>query len=130
LTPSRSDRYSQRGGWPPAIGSSLFDCLPFLADCLVSALRQRNGKSAFSSRDRSYVVTQLKPTQLAADECSRGQPGAIDTPQFPRPVGRQNLRRAQIGDADDVLELLWLLFTAVQAVACSHQNRAGSSGTG
>src|SRR6266571_3580901 len=31
-------------------------------------------------------------------------------------VGRQNLTRAQISDADDVLELLWLLFTAVQAV--------------
>src|SRR6266571_7164560 len=31
-------------------------------------------------------------------------------------VGRQNLTRAQISDADDVLELLWLLFTAVQVV--------------
>src|SRR5438876_8819361 len=32
-------------------------------------------------------------------------------------VGRQNLARAQIGDADGVLELLWLLFTTVRAAA-------------
>jgi hypothetical protein len=30
-------------------------------------------------------------------------------------VGRQNLRRARIGDAEDVLELLWLLFTTLRA---------------
>ncbi len=36
-------------------------------------------------------------------------------------VGRQNLRRAQIGDADAVLDLFWLLFTTVQAAARSHQ---------
>jgi len=38
------------------------------------------------------------------------------------PVGRQNLTRAQISVADGVLELLWLLVTTVQAVACPHQN--------
>jgi hypothetical protein len=37
-------------------------------------------------------------------------------------VGRQNLTRAQIRDADGVLELLWLLFTTVEAAAHSHQD--------
>ena len=37
-------------------------------------------------------------------------------------MGRQNLTRVQIGDADAVLELLWLLFTTVQAAARSHQD--------
>ena len=36
-------------------------------------------------------------------------------------VGRQNLTRAQISDADGVLELLWLLFTTVRAAARPHQ---------
>jgi 6-phosphogluconolactonase (cycloisomerase 2 family) len=36
-------------------------------------------------------------------------------------VGRQNLTRAQIGDADAVLDLFRLLFTTVQAAARSHQ---------
>ena len=38
------------------------------------------------------------------------------------PVGRQNLTRAQISDADGVLELLWLLFTTVRAAARPHQD--------
>ena len=37
-------------------------------------------------------------------------------------VGRQNLRRAQIGDADAALDLFRLLFTTVQAVARPHQD--------
>ena len=37
-------------------------------------------------------------------------------------MGRQNLARAQIGDADGVLELLWLLFTTVRAAARPHQD--------
>jgi putative transposase len=37
-------------------------------------------------------------------------------------VGRQNLRRAQIGDADTVLDLFRLLFTTMQAAARSHQD--------
>jgi putative transposase len=36
------------------------------------------------------------------------------------PVGRQNLSRAQIGDADVVLDLFRLLFTIVQTAARSH----------
>ena len=41
-----------------------------------------------------------------------------------RVVGRQNLRRAQIGDADAVLDLFRLLFTTVQAAARPHRNLA------
>jgi transposase InsO family protein len=37
-------------------------------------------------------------------------------------VGRQNLRRTRIGDADGVLELVWLLFTTVQAAARPHRD--------
>jgi transposase InsO family protein len=37
-------------------------------------------------------------------------------------VGRQNLRRPQIGDADAVLELFRLLFATAQAAARPHQN--------
>ena len=37
-------------------------------------------------------------------------------------MGRQNLRRAQIGDADGVLDLLWLLFTTLHAVMRPRQD--------
>jgi hypothetical protein len=37
-------------------------------------------------------------------------------------VGRQNFTRAQIGDADNVLDILWLLFTTVRAAARPHQD--------
>ena len=38
--------------------------------------------------------------------------------------GRQNITRAQISDADGVLELLWLLFTTLHAAARRHQDLA------
>jgi hypothetical protein len=37
-------------------------------------------------------------------------------------VGWQNVTRARIGDADAVLDLLWLLFETVQAAARPHQD--------
>ena len=37
-------------------------------------------------------------------------------------MGRQNLARAQIGDADAVLDLFRLLFTTVRALARSHHD--------
>src|SRR5262245_8022000 len=85
LTPSRSDRSSSpAGGWHARSPVGLrFVCT--LAGSLASGPDRRNGERAFSSRDDGDVVAQLKPTQLAADECSGVQASPIGTSQLPRP---------------------------------------------
>ncbi len=61
--------------------------------------------TGFRQGSRSYVAYALRREAITATGC-----------------GRLNLARAQIGDADHVLELLWLLFTTVGAAARPHQD--------
>jgi hypothetical protein len=85
---------------------------------------RRPGPSRFgggTSGDASGVLSSGCRKLEGAIHVQQWQTAAGGRPQRYAVVGRQNLTRAQIGDADAVLDLFRLLFTTVQAAARSHQ---------
>src|SRR5437870_4156735 len=92
---------------------------------------RRPGADNTSPANRSISAARPYSTTLAAGRLVRlsvgsGGPSTITRGSLKHGVtavvGRQNLRRAQIGDADAVLDLFRLLFTTVQAVTRPHQD--------